>query len=301
MQPFVWYFCLAGIALALVGASLWWERRQKSGATALPFDAHTGETVRTEDRLQVGQSVKLAIGAQPLTGKDLTAQITALNAHQMTLSVEMPPSSRLFGANEAATSPVGFLGQPVKASVVSANNLYRFETAIVDSRLSSLDPRDRLIVVQRPTWLTRVQRRRYTRVRMQLPATIRHVRAPRDTVYVNAPDSPEEQDWLRRPLHVTVANLSGNGVCLQVERSLSVVKADLLMDVFAPGTILEVRLPVPIQSEMALPARVHAIQRIVIRGGLGIAITCEFLPMEATARESLLNFVVQTLVPQSAG
>jgi c-di-GMP-binding flagellar brake protein YcgR len=170
-----------------------------------------------------------------------------------------------------------------------------FETQVLDVRTAEASNGRRLLTLARPFWLARIQRRQHVRTELYLPATFQRLAALEAETNTELP-SAEKSVQVREapPLHGTVLDLSAGGLRADVGDVLGAEEAEGVVTKFAPNTILRVRLPIPTLSGSLLLVRVRACERTARRGGIGVRLACEFLPMPSWDQESLVAHVFQT-------
>ncbi len=262
-----WGALPAGIALA----GLWgFERRlRRSGYTPA---GGTSEIVLSRKILQVGAVARVWPQESADTGA-WPAYISALEKATLTLTLE-PHGERRPGRGAAAERLVS--GAAIAVEITGADAIYRFTTPVRALESDARLPQTHLLTIARPRWITLIQRRRWPRFPVKWPAAL------------------EREDQVRAlqtarssPLSGTIIDLSEGGFCAEVQEGLSASQASALTELFAPGTVLRVRLPLPALAETPLLARIGTSRKMAARGGLGVRLGCEFMPMASPQRERL--------------
>gem|GEM_PF-6080360 len=154
------------------------------------------------------------------------------------------------------------VGNTLTMRVTGAQSLYRFASAVLDSREDAERPAKRLLVIALPTEITILQRRSSPRQSLTVPATL---------------ELAENRSAL--PQHGTIKDISVGGLRAELGSVVTVSEATQLVETYKTGTLLRIRLPLPLIPSEGLLARVCSCERTAQRGGLGVRIACEFLPM----------------------
>ncbi|HZP80867.1 MAG TPA: PilZ domain-containing protein [Chthonomonadaceae bacterium] len=241
---------------------------------------HEGEIVRNTDTLlQTGQPAALTAAfhadSRPEAGA-LPAVVAATDKTTLALAAE-PVFEPVARAPHPADWPK--LGATVFVTVTGADALYRFQTRVRDSRPDVQKPTLRILSVERPTFLARIQRRQHVRAPMSLPAS-----------FVCATDA-QRNPLTRLPQHGTVVELSAGGFQAQIGGVLSLSESDEVVQAFAPGVVVRVTLSPPGLAQSPLLARVRVCNKIAVRGGLGVRVACEFLPMAPWEQELIVQHI----------
>ena len=266
---------ILGMGALLVGLSL-----ARSAGYIVPWQRSRaedeGETVLLEHQIQPGQSVALRAGektdALPVQGT-----IVSVNKRTILLTLE----------NEAAGSArasawTGRVGETVTLTVTGSRALFQFRTTMRDVRPAPARPETWCVEVARPLWMARMQRRRHARIPLQATAEFEHAE-PSSGLSSSASRRPFD----RLPFLGRVSSLSGCGLSAEVCGVFGANEAAQMLAGLPPDTILRVRLPMPALSPLL--ARVCRSERMVVRGGLGIRLACEFLPMPDWEQELLIS------------
>jgi c-di-GMP-binding flagellar brake protein YcgR len=96
---------------------------------------------------------------------------------------------------------------------------------------------------------------------------------------------------LRLPQHATLLDLSGGGLRAEIGAAMGVREAAEMCDAFPTDTLIKVRLPFCTLSDTPMLARIRSVEKIAARGGLGIRLACEFLPMAPWEQEIIIHEV----------
>jgi c-di-GMP-binding flagellar brake protein YcgR len=283
-----WVMLIAGAALAGFGL-LRSIVRWRDWKCADRYD--DSEVVFGDIELEVGQSASIAPSERTLAGDspgDISATITALSRKQCVLLLERETDLVDSYAESCGARPL--IGETVIVSVTGKTALYRFTSRVRDIRVIYKPDGgvDHSLVVSRPIWLSRVQRRQHARVDLKLPVTFERVWSQ-----FSEGSSPTSTQPLQTgtPMHGSVHNLSGGGLRAQIGGILGLQELDHLLKLFAPETTVRLRLPWSALPENALLARVRTCERAASRGGLTLQVTCEFLPMPAWEQELVISYV----------
>lgn len=154
------------------------------------------------------------------------------------------------------------VGDPLTARVTGTQSLYQFASSVLDSREDAERPAKRLLVIALPAEITTLQRRRSPRQLLTVPATL---------------ELAENRSAL--PQHGTIKDISAGGLRAELGSVVTVSEATRLVETYKAGTLLRIRLPLPLIPSEGILARVCSCERTAQRGGLGVRIACEFLPM----------------------
>ncbi len=246
-----------------------------------------GEIVLGDSVLQAGLAAHFA--SEPRTGVPATtetwqAYIADVEKKLITLALDQPllPAAELRREAIADSLPAWpKLGTLVSITVTGEDALYRFFATVRDVRRDARKPGQRVLVVDRPTWMARVQRRQHVRARIQMPAAFERA----------AQDEPVRRDSVRVSLPGTLIELSAGGFQANLEGVRSLRDADRLTRSLTPGTVLRVRLSTPALAQTPLLARVRSCGKAVVRGGVGVRMACEFLPMHSWEQELIIQDV----------
>lgn len=280
-----WSVLTAGAGCSCVGLTRSVLRfRQWKQATA----ELEGEIVLGDRALQAGQTITVSIyDPQANDGEAIRGQICAIQKKTLTLTLEAAFSEGHF--QDEGVSRRFAVGATVVVTVTGERALYRFTARVGDMRADAVNARQSLLTVVRPLWLGRIQRRQHVRVAMPIPATFEratHYTSEGGSIQRAKPGPAEGY----MPLHGSVIDLSAGGLMAEVGSALGAKEAAKLVEAFVPGTILRVRLPLPALSDSLL-ARVRSCERAVSRGGLGVRLACQFLPMSHCDQEMLVHHI----------
>lgn len=249
---------------------------------------HEGEIVPADDVLQTGQQIRfqqiISLPQFPQAPEDQEPVHGCIaRIERGTLTVRASNGASSLRAEETDLNR----GMALLACVATETGQYRFVATVQDVRVKSAGPTNFTeVYLSRPFWMARVQRRHYPRVCWAMPVTLQpirvtarpHHRYPDDTRFLDASIAP--------PRHAILVDLSAGGLCADLNTSGGAGETAMLLQLYAPETILKVRLPLP--SGQPLLARVRTARRTARRGGIGIRITCEFLPMSSSDQEALI-------------
>jgi c-di-GMP-binding flagellar brake protein YcgR len=271
--------------------------RFRERRSLLPEDG--GEYVIGDGRLAAGQSIVVAPGIRGFAGDPAgvtSGMVADMSRNQCVLALDSEPPLDNCAPESCISSfrgerPNGLAGgwtrgAQVTVSVTASSEIYRFSSRIRDVVAG---PNGTRIVVARPSFLVRIQRRKHARVPFAVPATIERE--------WTSPDSPSDTDHRAlhstAPIHGTVRDLSGGGLQAHVGGVMGLRQLDSLLRLFQPESTVRVRLPIAGLPQSALLARVVASRRAVTAGGLTLSIACEFLPMPNWERELVIQHVFQ--------
>ena len=163
-------------------------------------------------------------------------------------------------------------------TVTGKQAVYRFKGQILDLREDTERPNKCLLVIALPTTVTSLQRRRSARQSLTVPATLILAENHADAL----------------PQHATIREMSAGGLQADVGKAISVSEATRLMETYQAGTLLHIRLPLPLIPGEGILARVRSCERTAQRGGLGVRIACEFLPMPDFDADLLITHLFRT-------
>lgn len=166
-------------------------------------------------------------------------------------------------------------GDSIQVTLTQETGLYRFSTVVREVRADRRRPGTYRVEAASPFWLTHLQRRQHVRTRVQFSADF-------------ALSIPGEQGLL---LPGTVTDLSGGGFRAELRGAYSARQAEDLLAMLSAGTTLQFRLPVPGLAETTLTAQVRTSERTAVKGGIGIRLCCEFLPMAIWERDLIVGYV----------
>jgi c-di-GMP-binding flagellar brake protein YcgR len=282
MTWILWSLLLTG--LALVCGDLWRSAMRFREWRCLRAE-HEGEIVLGDAIVQAGQVVSLRplqSGSRPTEGTLLPAYVASVEKKLLTLALEPASGSDPRGLQRNAvigTIPAWpLLGTLTHITLIGEDALYRFCAPVRDVRVDTRKPGQRLLVVERPTWMARIQRRQHVRAPIHLPVAFERT-------------GEESRDRPHTALPGTVIELSAGGFQANMAGVHSLHEADMLLRTFPPGTVLRVRLASPGLAETPLLARVRLSGKAVVRGGIGVRVACEFLPMASWEQDLLVQYV----------
>ncbi len=248
----IWGALLAGAGLACFGLLRdgkrfrEWRRLRAEQA---------GEIVFSERALKVGQAVQIRDAANPDALRHAT--LCAIEKRTLRLRLERQP------VHTRTETPQR--GATLRLMIAGDGAIFRLETPVLDVAPCAEKRGECLVMVKRPTWLARIQRRSHVRIPLALPASFEFAH-------------PTDRLTERTAQHGTIIDLSGGGLCADIGGALGLRDSAELLARLQPGVILRVRLPIPALSDPAL-ARICLSERAAARGGLGVRVACEFLPM----------------------
>jgi c-di-GMP-binding flagellar brake protein YcgR len=148
------------------------------------------------------------------------------------------------------------IGTPLQVTLTSSAAAYRFHTCVIDHRVVDGNP---LLVVIRPPWLERVQRRRFFRTPCEMPS-----------LYAPTPAEDGELPAYRCMIY----DLSAAGMCLG---------SPIPMEV---GRRMRVRVPMPGKAE--LPVEMTVVRQTGAREmSLPHTLHCEYLRLPEETRDAL--------------
>lgn len=282
MTWILWGLLLTG--LALVCSDLWRSAVRYREWRCLRAD-HEGEIVQGDTIVQAGQVVSLRplqSGSRSKDGTLLPAYVASVDKKLMTLALEPSSGPEPRGLQRKAVTETipawPLLGTMAHFTLTGEDALYRFCAPVRDVQVDIRKPGQRLLVVERPTWMARVQRRQHVRTPIQLPVAFERT-------------GEEGSNQPRIALPGTVLELSAGGFQANIGGVHSLGEADTLLRAFPPGTVLRVRLASPGLAESPLLARVRLSGKAVVRGGIGVRVACEFLPMASWEQDLLIQYV----------
>ena len=248
----IWSALTAGAGLTCFGLLRDWARfRQWRRLQA----EQEGEIVFSDRALKVGQAAEIRDAAHPDAMRHAT--ICAIDKRSLRLRLEFQPlSSRLEAPKRGAI---------LRLAIAGENEIFRMEAPVVDVSACAEKRGDCLLTLKRPTWLTRIQRRNHVRIPIMLPAAFEFAH-------------PANRLTERTAQHGTIVDLSAGGLCADIGGGLGLRDSAELLALLQPDTILRARLPIPALPDAPL-VRVRLSERVAVRGGLGVRVACEFLPM----------------------
>lgn len=270
----IWSVLTAGAGLACFGLRRDWARfRQWRRLRA----AQEGEIVFSDRALKVGQAVEIRDAANPDDFRHAT--ICALEKRTLRLRLERQP---LHAKTESPKR-----GTVLRLTVAGEGAIFRMEAPVLEVAACAEKRGDCLITVKRATWLTRIQRRNHIRIPIRLPAAFEFAH-------------PTNRLTERTAQHGTVVDLSGGGLCADIGGALGLRDSEELLALLKPDTILRARLPIPALSNPPL-VRICLSERVAVRGGLGVRVACEFLPMPSWEQELIVQHIFRYQREQAGG
>lgn len=157
---------------------------------------------------------------------------------------------------ETALAP----GTPLTVVATVHFAAYRFYASVVECRIIN---DARTVYLTRPQWVERVQRRNYVRVPVKLPTIVSPMRP-----------SPDENALIRGVIY----NLSGGGAGVATPMALP------------QGTLIRVRVPLPIIGEAGFDARVMRCSPLEGDDSFHYLLQCEFLYIPEETRSLIINY-----------
>lgn len=256
-------------------------------------DWHDGDIVTDSGTLKIGQQV--TIERSELHREDSSIGLSGyfVEVCRKTLVIHMETENGLPLNVQDDALPRN--GETLLVCISGELGQYRFTTRLLDVRAVKGRPGLRLLEISRPFWLAHVQRRQHARIPWFLPVTLQPTMSSliaQEGVVSNAEHAVNVDKAL--PQHATVLNLSAGGLRADVSGVTGAEETEQLLKTYAPDTILRIKLPLPVLSESLLLARVRECQRIVRRGGLGVQLACEFLPMSYHDQETLIAHIFRS-------
>lgn len=162
--------------------------------------------------------------------------------------------------------------EKILVTVTGQQGLYQFSTLILDVREDENRTAKCHIVVAAPKTVTTLQRRRFSRHHLTIPATLQAA-----------------ENGTPLPQHATIRDISSGGLRVELGGVWGITEAAHLIETHKIGTLLHIRLPLPLIPSEGILARVCLCERTAQRGGLGVRIACEFLPMPDFDADLLLT------------
>ena len=250
---------LAGYGLLRDGARFrQWQRLRA---------AQEGEIVFSHRALKVGQAVEFSDAASPDVLRRAT--ICAIEKRILQLRLERPPLQTKTDAPKR--------GATLRLTVAGEGAIFRLEVPVLDVAACAEKRGDCLLTVKRPTWLARIQRRNHVRIPIALPAAFEFAH-------------PTNRLTERTAQHGTIIDLSGGGLCADIGGALGLRDSAELLALLKPDTILRARLPIPALASPPL-VRICLSERVAVRGGLGVRVACEFLPMPSWEQDLIIQHI----------
>ncbi len=270
----IWLALASGAALSLMGLM---QNSRKYSEWKRLKELHDGDILPVDDRLKLGANGTI----QPISNSEgksacsIYTQLTSLDAKSMVISAER--DSTVIQHDNSILDELGVSsGNQVNLTLTASNALFRLHTRVLSCEPDLQKQGKFTIRLARPFWMVRIQRRKHVRVPLKADALFDHA---------------EVVDPVPDPIMGQIVDLSGGGVRVDVGRPCSPNEAAELLERYEPGTVLRFRLGLPAFRGTALLARVCTRQRTAIKGGLGVQIACEFMPMASWEQELLISHV----------
>lgn len=271
----IWLALISGAAISCFG--LLQKGRKYSEWKRLKAQ-HNGDILPVDNRLQEGLTGSIApaiIAPAELEPTFFYAELASVETKYLVVTMELDPGTAQGSSISVEKSGIS-AGSAVNLTITSDNALYQLNTVVVSSTVDP-DRKGRVTLrLARPFWMARIQRRKFVRVPLKADALFDHAE-----ISTNAPD----------PMMGQIVNLSGGGVRVEMGRTCSPIEAAEILSRYEPGTLLRFRLGLPAFRGNALLARVCTRERTAERGGLGVQIACEFMPMASWELELLISHV----------
>ena len=271
----IWSALTAGAGLACFGLLRDWTRFRQW--RRVRGQGQEGDIVLGDRALKVGQTAQIRDAAYPDILRDAT--ICSLEKRTLRLRLERQP---LPAKTEAPKR-----GAILSLTVAADGAVFRFDAPVVDIAPCAAERGDCLVTVKRPTWLTRIQRRHHVRIPIALPATFEFAH-------------PTNRLTERTAQHGIVVDLSGGGLCADIGGALGALDSEELLEALTPDTILRARLPIPALTDPLL-VRVCLSERVAVRGGLGVRVACEFLPLPPWEQDLIVQHIFRHQTEQRWG
>ena len=243
---------------------------------------HDGDIVPGDFALSAGQTITLTLNNATFENPVCTAFLLGIEPDTLRLRTEHDPNLRSDSPTVKTLSELK-PGTVLTAEVVGRDGLYRFSSLVRQVVKGSNYAGERLIVLPRPPFLARVQRRQHFRAPFVMPATFFLVSSEK---FLSEKSASQIADAI--PLHGTLLDLSAGGFCADLGSPMGTHETSELLARLGTGTFLRVRLPIPAFHEPLL-ARIVCAVRGVQRGGLSVRVACEFLTMEGWQREGIIS------------
>ena len=168
------------------------------------------------------------------------------------------------------------IGSMLTVHFAAKSALYEMECRLKD--IISIEKSSPKLITNRPKWISKIQRREHVRANVDIPGTLQLC-----PLSINS-----------LPLHTTVVNLSGNGFNAYVFHNGAISALDSLLLQFAPNTIVELRLPIPLLSSSRLAAKIITAEKATISGGIAISVRAQFVSLHAWEEDALVQCVFKT-------
>lgn len=167
------------------------------------------------------------------------------------------------------------VGGSVVVEVKGADAIYRFETRVLDRVRLPSALQEFHVVVMRPRWVVKVQRRKRPRIPLSLPTAVELVHGGANAQRAGLID-----------------NISEGGVSVRIGEALSPMQLAEWQSKLPPGSTLRLRLDLPNLPNRLL-ARVCAAETVVVRGGLALRLGCAFLSPAIHEQEAIIRYIAQ--------
>jgi c-di-GMP-binding flagellar brake protein YcgR len=241
---------------------------------------HDSEVVLGDRAMQIGQMALLTAANRancPRFEGTLVTHVDSIGFHSIRLAVASG------GDADPEWPPVG---ATVRVTFPSSDALYRCSLIVVSNRPSADEPDERQIVVSRPAWLARVQRRKHFRMPIRMRAAVERVTmlSSAGEQLLRQASTPEEAPQRRWPFDLV--NISAGGVLGKIPCELE--DEEKAFEAGEPGAVVRVILPIPGLAETPLLARVLTRKRI---DSAAVQLACEFMPMASWEQDLLVQFM----------
>lgn len=295
----VWGMLLAGAGLVL--ASLWhtserfwyWKQARQMAADEV---APAAESLRIGQRFRVQPSedkaefhftilsdetnAAMSDFLKSAFGETMTGQIIGMERGLLRLLLERETLTREEESARQRNCSIQ-VGQSLTVQINGDSELFCFTAAVRSVCPDPQQPLRTLVTVKLPFWLTRIQRRQHVRAPIHTPVTLQIA------------DGNNTGEIQNETLRGTLRDLSGGGLCLELDGAQRPDTLARLCAQWGGGTTLECRLNMPLVRESPLHVRIHTCERVVVRGGLSLRIRGEFVQLPAWQQESLVSLVFQ--------
>ena len=230
--------------------------------------------------MPAGKNQGMASAFESTFGEGMTGRIVGIQRGVLLLLLEPETITREEEQWQEKRCPVE-VGQALTVQITGGSELFRFTAPVRSVQTDPEQPFKMQVTVKLPFWLARIQRRQHVRASIHSGVTLQTASAS-NTGSVSG-----------ETLRGTVRDLSGGGLCLELDTAQRPDTLARLCAQWYEGALVECRLNVPLLRENAVPLRIHSCERIVVRGGLGLRIRGEFAHMPAWQQETLINMVFQ--------
>ena len=177
-------------------------------------------------------------------------------------------------------SPV-YVGQTLNLQITGSSALFRFSTLALCVASDPEHPFCTHVEVELPAWLARIQRRQHVRALIHSKVTLQ---------------AAEENGTVHNATKIlcgTLRDLSGGGLCLELDSPQSPDTIARLCEQWGDGALLECRLSLPHLRETPLCLSVRSCERIVARGGLSLRLRGKFAQIPIEQQQTLISLVFQ--------